>query len=85
MTKIAETIDRIPDEKLIYVIHNSNEFKWNFFAVQIILTRLRLKITMFENDHSILPGCCEELRNMLKKSSGVPNLLEDLKQILSVD
>ena len=84
MTLIAETIDKIPDDKLIYVICNPNDFTWNFFAMKIILTRLNMKVAMYKDDNSVLPGCCDELRNLLKKSVNVPNSQADLKQILSV-
>ncbi|MCL2072603.1 MAG: hypothetical protein FWH18_01670 [Marinilabiliaceae bacterium] len=85
MTKIVETIDNIPNERLLYVINNANDYKWNFLAVQVILTRLKMKILMFEDDNSIQAICCDELRNLLKKSSYVPNLIEDLKQIISIN
>jgi len=85
MTPILETIDRIPDDKLIHVISHSNNFTWNFFALKIILTRLNLKITMCKDDKSILPECCDELRNLLKKSANVPNSQTDLNQILSIN
>ena len=84
MTPIAETIDMIPDDRLIHVICNPNDFIWNFFAMKIILTRLNMKVAMYKNDNSVLPECCDELRNLLKKSVNVPNSQADLKQILSV-
>jgi len=84
MIQIAETIDRIPNDRLLHVICNSNDFNWNFFAMKIILTRLNMKITMYNNDNSILHVCCDELRNLLKKSVNVPNSQADLKQILSI-
>jgi len=86
MTNIADTIDSISNDMLLHVIRNSNEFTWNFFAMKIILTRLKLKISMTEGDcgKSILSECCEELRNLLKKSVNVPNSQADLRQILSI-
>ena len=83
MTNITQTIDSIPNDMLVHVIRNSNDYTWNFFAMKIILTRLKLKITMNDGDNSILPECCDELRNLLKKSSNVPNSRADLDQILS--
>ena len=83
MTQII-TIDQIPDEVLIHVIRNSNNFSWNFLAMKIILTRLNMKIAMHNDDKSIFPECCNELRNLLKKSINVPNSMTDLKQILSI-
>lgn len=88
MTQIAETIDKIPDSVLIHVIQHSNDFLWNFLAMKIILTRLNLKIFMFQDqddEENILQQCCAELRNLLKKSTNIPNAREDLKQLLSLN
>ena len=85
MNRIAETIDKIPDELLIHVIRNSKDFSWNFLAMKIILTRLKLQISMYEGNRDILSQCCAELRNLLKKSINIPNSRDDLKQILSLN
>lgn len=82
MTKIIETIDNIPNDMLVHVIRNSNNFTWNFFAMKIILTRLNMKLKMNDKDQSVASECCSELRNLLKKSISVPNSQADLKQIL---
>ena len=82
---IAETIDRIPDEVLISVIRNSKNYSWSFLAMKIILTRLKLQMTMHNGSEDILSQCCAELRNLLKKSINIPNSREDLKQILSLN
>jgi hypothetical protein len=84
MKQIAETIDKISNDKLIHVIRHSNDFTWDFFAMKIILTRLNMKIALYKDDQSILPGCCDELRNLLKKSANVPHSQEDLKKILAL-
>ena len=86
MTQINETIDKIPNDVLVHVIRHSNDYTWDFLAMKIILTRLNLKIIMHE-DHgceSVLPECCNELKNLLKKSINVPNSRTDLNQILSM-
>ena len=82
---IAETIDRIPDEVLISVIRNSKNYSWSFLAMKIILTRLKLQMTMHNGSEDILSQCCAELRNLLKKSINIPSSREDLKQILSLN
>ena len=84
MIKIIETIDNIPNDTLIQVIRNPNNFTWNFFAMKIILTRLNLKLKMNDKDKSIMSECCNELKSLLKKSIAVPNSQADLKQILSI-
>jgi len=84
MTPTAKIIDMIPDERLIHIIRHSNDFTWSFFAMKVILNRLNMKITMYKDDRSILPVCCNELRTLLKKSVNVPNSQADLKKILSI-
>ena len=83
MSQIAETIDIIPDKVLIYIIQNASNFTWNFLAIKIILTRLKLQMDM--NNEDILPQCCAELRNLLKKSINVTSSRKDLMQILSLN
>jgi len=85
MNQIAETIDKIPDAVLIHVIRHSNDFSWNFLAIKIMLTRLNLKLVMFQNKEVVLLECCTELRNLLKNSVNIPNSQADLKQILSLN
>ena len=84
MTPIYKTIDLIPNDVLIHVIQNSKEYSWNFLAMKIILTRLNLKITLHSGKKAVMPECCDELKNLLKKSANVPNAQADLKQILSL-
>jgi len=86
MIQIDETIDKIPNDVLVRVIRHSKDFSWNFLAMKIILTRLNLKIVMCNNsgEQANLPECCDELRNLLKKSVNIPNSRTDLKQILSM-
>jgi len=84
MTPITDTIDLIPNDILVHVIRHSNDYSWKFLAMKIILTRLNLKITMHGDNKSVLPECCNELRNLLKKSVNVPNAQADLNQILSL-
>ena len=85
MNKIAEIIDKIPDDMLLHVIRHSNDFIWNFLAIKIMLTRLNLKISMYQNKAEILHECCSELRSLLKNSINIPNSQTDLKQILSLN
>jgi len=85
MNQIAETIDKISDDVLIHVIRHSNDFSWNFLAIKIMLTRLNLKLVMYQNKESVLQECCTELRNLLKNSVNIPNSQADSKQILNIN
>ena len=84
MTPVTDTINLIPDNVLLHVIHHPNDFSWNFLAMKIILTRLNMKITIHDGEKTVLSECCNELRNLLKKSVNVPNSRTDLIQILSL-
>ena len=85
MTPMAETIDKIADDRLIHVIRHPNDYPWDFLAMKIILTRLNLKLFMNESDNTaILSECCDELRTLLKKSFNIPRALNDLNKILSL-
>ena len=84
MIPTTEVIDKIPDNVLLHVIRNSNDFLWNFLAIKIMLTRLNLKLVMYKNAEPVLQECCVELRNLLKNSSNIPNSQTDLNQILSI-
>ena len=81
--KVAETIDKIPDDVLLHIIRHSNDFLWNFLAIKIMLTRLNLKLVMYQNKETVLHECCIELRSLLKNSINIPNSQADLKQILN--
>ena len=84
MTGMIETIDKIPDAVLMHVIQRSNDFSWKFLAVKISLTRLNLKLRMSPKDDSIKSLCCEEFRNLLKKSINVPNAVADLNLLIAL-
>ena len=85
MKQTIAKIDSIPDNVLIHVIRHSNDFSWNFLAIKIMLTRLNLKLVMYQNKDKVLRECCTELRNLLKNSVNIPNSQADLKQILSLN
>jgi len=82
MTQLVETIDKIPNDVLLKVITHSKDYSWNFFALKIILTRLNIKLSM---NNKAVQECCDELRNLLKKSINVPNSQTDLNTILSIN
>ena len=84
MKQTIKNIDSIPNDVLIHIIRHSNDFSWNFLAIKIMLTRLNLKLVMYQNKESVLLECCTELRNLLKNSVNIPNSQADLKQILSL-
>ena len=85
MTPMAETIDKIPDDRLIHVIRHPNDYPWDFLAMKIILTRLNMEILMHEKDNpTVLSECCDEVRTLLKKSFNIPHAREDISKLLSL-
>ena len=81
---MTNAIDAIPNDVLIHIIRHAKNFSWNFLAMKIILTRLGMKLIIHNDKKSIQSECCEELRNLLKKSVNVPNSRTDLNLILSL-
>ena len=79
-------IDKIPNQVWLHVLHHPNDFTWNFFALKIILMRLSLKMSMFGNDpgKEVIGECCDELRDLMKKSMNVPNAQKDMELIASL-
>ncbi|MDR3094604.1 MAG: hypothetical protein LBU62_08205 [Bacteroidales bacterium] len=84
MIYTADTIEKIPNSSIVYVITHSTDFTWNFLALKISLTRLNLKITMTKDSESALAECCTELKGLLRKSLVVPNAQADIKQIIEI-
>ena len=84
MSHIAENIDKISNDVLKNVILNPNNHNWKFFAIKVILTRLNLKMKMNAGNEAIMLECCNELRDLLRKSSNVPNSQSDLEIIISL-
>jgi hypothetical protein len=83
--KQTEIIDQIPDCLYLQIIFETKDCEWNFFALKINLTRLRLKINMFNHSEAVKHECCNELRGLLKKSVNIPNAREDLNKILALE
>ncbi|MDR0714060.1 MAG: hypothetical protein LBF89_07380 [Bacteroidales bacterium] len=82
--KQTEIIDQIPDRIYLKIIFETQDYTWKFFALKINLTRLRLKINMFNNSDTVKIECCNELRGLLKKSVNIPNARDDLDKIFTL-
>ena len=74
MTKIQE----ISDRTLFRIINEGNEFNWNLFALKVMISRLRLKLTMSKNEENAMQECLADLRDLLRRSSNIPNAKKDL-------
>ena len=69
-------LNNIPDEALMRIITETG-VDWNFFALKVMISRLRLKLSM-SNDEETTQQCCNELRELLYKSRNIPNAIIDL-------
>jgi len=72
----------ISDQTLSRVINKSHDVTWNYYALQVMLMRLRLKLSMADNKKEALQFCCAELRELFNKSENMPNAKKDLKTIV---
>jgi hypothetical protein len=80
MKQYIDTIDKISDDVLAYIIQHPNDFSWNFLAISIIVTRLNLQLSI-RDTKEVLENCCAELRSLLLKSIHVPNAQKDIMKI----
>ncbi len=85
MTQFTNTtLNDIPNSVWMHIIQHSNDFAWNFLALKIILTRLKLKLAMAQDGEDTEQQCCNELKNLLQKSANIPNAQKDVDQILTI-
>ena len=74
-------IQDISDEALVRVINEGGDVKWNFYALKVMISRLKLKLQLAE-DKEIIRQCCLEMRDLLNRSKSIPNANKDVKIIL---
>ncbi|MCL2072621.1 MAG: hypothetical protein FWH18_01770 [Marinilabiliaceae bacterium] len=75
-----KNIQEISDKTLYRLITDCNDVNWNFFALKVMISRLKLKLSM-DSSAETIHNCCNELRELLHKSKGIPNAIKDLKII----
>ena len=75
-------IQDISDHTLLCVINKGGDINWNFFALKVMISRLRLKLIMSDNKEEAMQQCCDELRELFQKSKNIPNANNDLKIIV---
>ena len=71
----------ISDDILFRVITESSDVSWNFYALKVIISRLKLKLHL-TNDEEAVRESCGEIRALLNKSINIPNAKKDVKIIL---
>jgi hypothetical protein len=76
-----KTIDQVSDEFLISIIRDAQDISWNLLALKVMFTRLKLKLTMMDNE-TTRQQCCNDLRDLFRKSGNIPNAQKDMQLIV---
>ena len=74
-------IQNISDNTLFRIINEDIDVNWNFFALKVMITRLKLKLTMTNNEQ-VLQQCFTDMRELFRKSANIPNARKDLQIIV---
>ena len=75
------SVQDISDHTLLRVINEGSEVNWNFFAFRVMISRLKLKLSMMNSDED-KQQCYTEMRELFQKSSNIPNAQKDLQLIM---
>ena len=70
----------INDSTLFRIITESDDINWNFFALKVMITRLKLKLSMLNNEKT-RQECFADLRDLFNKSVNIPNAKKDFQII----
>ena len=74
-------IQNITDKTLFRIINEGGEVSWNFFALKVMISRLKLKLSMTNNSETTLEECYKDLRELFARSHKIPNATKDLQII----
>ena len=72
----------ISDQILFRVINEGGDMNWKFFALKVMISRLKLKLVMSENKEEVMQQCYKELRELFHKSNNIPNAQYDMQIII---
>ena len=75
-------IQDISDQTLFRVINEGSDTNWSFFALKVMISRLKLKLTISENKEEAMQQCYTDLRELFRKSGNIPNAINDLQIIM---
>ena len=76
-----ENIPEISDKALVRIIYESDNITFNFFALKVMISRLKLKLSL-SNDESSKQECINDLRDLFHKSKNIPNAKKDMQMII---
>jgi len=80
-------IENISNNTLLCVIKDDNYENWEFFALKVLISRFKLKLSMID-EHKVkqrkemAQQCCAEMRELLVKSQFIPRAYSDLQTIM---
>ena len=75
-------IQDIPDQMLFRVINEGGNINWNFFALKVVIARLKLKLSASGVNEATMHQCCTDLREFFRKSSNITHAKNDFKIIM---
>ena len=79
----VEQIQNISDHTLFRIINEGAEVNWNFFALKVMISRLKLKLSMTNNEE-VLQQCFADMRHLFRRSANIPNAQKDLQIIMDL-
>ena len=74
-------IQNISNQTLFRVIKKGQDVAWNFYALKVMIMRLRLRLSIAGNEKEV-ELCCDELRELFYKSENIPSARKDLQIIV---
>ena len=77
-------IEDITDDILFRVITESTDVHWSFFALNVMISRLKLTIAMSEDKEEAKRQCISDLRELFTRSRVIPNAKKDLNLIIEL-
>jgi hypothetical protein len=75
-------VQEISDSVLWRVIKEGHEVEWNFYALKVMIMRLRLKLKMSGHVETVKQECYTDMRGLFRKSGNIPSAKKDLQIIV---
>ena len=74
-------MENIPDNVLVRIIYESDNINFNFFALKVMISRLKLKLSLDHNENT-KQECINDLRDLFHKSKNIPNAKKDIQLLI---
>ena len=79
-------IQNISENMLFRIVYESEHIKWSFFALQVMIARFKLKLSLTQQEASKqreedIRQCKLEMLELLNKSKSIPNAMKDIQTI----